>query len=242
MIGTAGAVNVGAIDDLEALADIAKTEDMWFHVDAAIGGAAMLSDVLRPHFKGIERADSIGFDFHKWLQVNYDAGCVLIRDGEAHYASFNERPAYLAQAVRGVAGGDFWPVDYGPELSRGFRALKVWSHLTHFGTKALGDAIDNNARQAKLLGALVEQTPGFELMAPVSLNIVCFRATGCEDLDALNNEIVWEMQETGFAVPSTTILDGQVAIRINLTNHRTRDEDIHALIEMTQTLADRLTT
>ena len=240
LVGTAGAVNVGAIDDLDALADIARAEDMWLHVDAAIGGAAMLSDDLRPLFKGIERADSIAFDFHKWLQVNFDAGCVLIRDGAAHYASFNERPPYLAQAVRGVAGGDFWPVDYGPELSRGFRALKVWSHLTHFGTTALGDAIDNNHRQARLLGQMVEATAGLELMAPVALNIVCFRATGDGDLDQLNNEIVWEMQETGFAVPSTTILNGQTAIRINLTNHRTSDDDLRNLVAMVQDIAAKL--
>ncbi|GGE47819.1 pyridoxal phosphate-dependent decarboxylase family protein [Actibacterium pelagium] len=241
LIGTAGAVNVGAIDDLDALADIARAHDMWYHVDAAIGGAAMLSDGLRPRFKGLERADSVAFDFHKWLQVNYDAGCVLIRDADAHYASFNERPAYLAQSARGLSGGDFWPVDYGPELSRDFRALKVWAHLSHFGTKALGAAVDDNHRQAKLLGQLVDEAPGLQLMAPVALNIVCFRATGQGDLDKLNNEIVWEMQESGFAVPSTTVLNGQTAIRINLTNHRTRDRDLRALVVMVQELAEKLT-
>lgn len=241
VVGTAGAVNVGAIDDLTVLADIAATEQLWFHVDGAFGATAVLSDRVRPLLAGMERADSLAFDFHKWLHVNYSAGCVLIRDGEAHRYSFADRPEYLHGASAGLAAGGHWPVDYGPELSRGFSALKIWTQLKQYGTEGLGAAITRNCAQAARLAEKVGQAPELELMAPVALNIVCFRFRAAEgDLDALNEQIVIEMQESGVAVPSTTRLGGKLAIRINLTNHRTRNSDLDLLLEETLRLGRAL--
>lgn len=231
--GTAGAVNVGAIDDLTAIADLSATEDLWFHVDGAFGACARLSSQYAPLLAGMERADSLAFDFHKWLHVTYDAGCILMRDADAHLASFSERPDYLAPATRGLAAGDFWPVDYGPELSRGYRALKVWAHLQEHGTEALGAAITRNCQQAQLLAGLVEESDRLERLAPVALNIVCFRylSGSGTDANALNAEIAVRLQESGLAVVSTTLLHGKLALRVNITNHRTRDSDLPVLVE-----------
>jgi len=235
VIGTAGSVNVGAIDDLAGIADIAAVKDLWFHVDGAFGATAILSDRVRPRLKGMERADSLAFDFHKWLHVNYDAGCVLIRDRDAHLRAFSERPDYLAASTRGLAAGNPWPVDFGPELSRGFRALKIWAHLLEHGTEKLGATMTRNVEQAGYLADRIDQSPGLELMAPATLNIVCFRYApqGVADLDTLNEAIVVELQESGVAAPSTTRLHGAIAIRVNLTNHRTTRPDLDLLLAET---------
>lgn len=232
IVGTAGAVNMGAIDDLEGLADIAQAEDMWFHIDGAFGATAVIGQHAKQRLTGLARADSIAFDYHKWLQVNYDAGCVLIRDEAAHRNSFADRPDYLRGTARGLAGGAFWATDFGPELSRGFRALKVWAHFLHHGTDALAAVIDRNIEQAQYLEARVNSEPDLEMLAPVPLNICCFRFRAADgDLNALNDEIVIQLQESGIAVPSTTIFDGKLAIRVNLTNHRTQNSDLDMLVE-----------
>ncbi|MBL4749798.1 MAG: cytochrome D ubiquinol oxidase subunit I [Amylibacter sp.] len=231
IVGTAGAVNMGAIDDLEALADIAASDDMWFHIDGAFGATARIGQHAKDRLTGVARADSLAFDFHKWLQVNYDAGCVLIRDEAAHRKAFSDRPEYLRGSERGLAGGAFWAVDYGPELSRGFRALKVWAHLKEHGVAALAAVIDRNIEQAQYLENLVKITPELEMLAPVPLNICCFRYKFDADNDAKNEEIVVRLQESGIAVPSTTVLGGRLAIRVNLTNHRTRESDLDVLVD-----------
>lgn len=228
VVGTAGSVNVGAIDDLNGIADIASAENLWFHVDGAFGATGVLSDHVRPMLAGLGRADSLAFDFHKWLHVNYSAGCVLIRDQAAHLKTFSDRPEYLAGAARGLAAGAPWPVDYGPELSRGFIALKIWAHFLEHGTKRLGDAITRNCEQAQVLAGLVRERGDLELLAPVALNIVCFRYG---ERDAVNEEIVVQLQEQGLAAPSTTRINGKLAIRVNITNHRTRDSDLVFLID-----------
>ncbi len=233
VIGTAGAVNVGAIDDLERLADIAKAEDLWLHVDGAFGATGLLSETLAPRLTALRRADSIAFDFHKWLHVNYDAGFVLMRSEEIHRHTFSERPDYLKGEARGLAAGNPWPTEYGPELSRGFRALKIWQQLAEHGTKKLGALIDQNCAQARHLSELVDADPQMERLAPVAMNICCFRFApkGIADLDALNTEIVIRLQETGIAAPSTTQIHGQTAIRVNITNHRTRMSDMTILLD-----------
>jgi aromatic-L-amino-acid/L-tryptophan decarboxylase len=235
IIGTAGTVNTGAVDDLNALADLALAENVWFHVDGAFGALGVLSEAIKPLLKGIERAHSIGFDFHKWMHVPYDAGCVLVRDGELHRQTFTNRPAYLQHFDRGLAGGGIWPCEYGPELSRGFRALKVWFTLKDFGSLRIGEAITENCRQARYLAALVRGSSELEILAEPILNIVCFRFTGRRpdglDLDALNREIVADLQEAGIAAPSTAAIRGRVAIRVSITNHRSRDGDFRLLIE-----------
>ena len=156
----------------------------------------------------------------------YDAGCVLVRRGDLHRAAFAMTPDYLRRDARGLAGGDPWFCDYGPELSRGFRALKVWFTLKEHGARRLGAAIERNCDQARYLAAQIAGTDGLELMAPVALNIVCFRfrraGLSPAELDRLNVEIVADLQESGVAAPSTTSLSGRTAIRVCLTNHRTR--------------------
>lgn len=232
IIGTAGAVNVGAIDDLNTLADIAATENLWFHVDGAFGATGILSDELKPKLQGIERADSIAFDFHKWLHVNYDAGFILMRSEEAHRRAFSERPDYLKGAERGLAAGNPWPTEYGPELSRGFRALKIWTQLAEHGTDKLGHLISQNCAQARYLADLVAADPHLELRAPVAMNICCFRyTTPGVNLDKINDEIVIQLQLQGIAAPSTTMIHGENAIRVNITNHRTTRADLDILVD-----------
>ncbi|WP_127114659.1 pyridoxal phosphate-dependent decarboxylase family protein [Shimia sediminis] len=244
LIGTAGAVNVGSIDDLDTMADIARDTGMWFHVDGAFGATAMLSTTRRPLLRGLERADSLAFDFHKWMQVNYDAGFVLIRSEEDHRSAFSERPDYLVATSRGLSAANPWPTEYGPELSRGFRALKIWAQIAEHGTEKLGRVVDQNCAQAAYLGDKARASTATELMAPVALNICCFRALRAglteAQLDSLNTEIVLRLQESGIAAPSTTKLYGKTAIRVNITNHRTRMEDIDILFEAVARLADEV--
>lgn len=235
LAGTAGTVNTGAIDDLNGLADLAAGEDLWFHIDGAFAANAITSRSIAPRLAGIERAQSLAFDFHKWMHVNYDAGCILIRDGTAHRKAFANRPDYLAAGGEALAGGDPWPVDFGPELSRGFRALKVWAHLLEHGTDKIGAAIERNCEQAAYLAARVDEHPDFERLAPTPLNICCFRYVGAETdagaLDQLNAKLVAEIQTAGIAAPSTTRIDDQLAIRVNITNHRTQMADLDVLLE-----------
>jgi glutamate/tyrosine decarboxylase-like PLP-dependent enzyme len=185
----------------------------------------------------------VGFDFHKWLHVPYDAGCVLIRHGKAHQLAFSGRPHYLQSAQRGLAGGGSWPCEYGPELSRGFRALKVWFAMKEHGVRKFGELIWQNCLQAQYLASLIQARPELELLAQPELNIVCFRyrAEGLSDqeLDTFNRELVADLQECGLAAPSTTSLSGKLAIRAALTNHRTRREDLQLLADSVVELGDR---
>jgi glutamate/tyrosine decarboxylase-like PLP-dependent enzyme len=229
LIGNAGTVDVGAIDNLTALADIAAAEGLHLHIDGAFGALAVLAPELKPLLNGLDRADSLAFDFHKWGQVPYDAGCILVRDETLHRETFAADAAYLQRDRRGLAGGDWWPCDYGPDLSRGFRALKTWFTLKVHGTDALGAAIARSCALARELERRVAATPALELLAPVTLNIVCFRYA-CEDADRVNRAIVADLQEAGEVAPSLTVIDGKVAIRAALFNHRTDERDLDALV------------
>jgi aromatic-L-amino-acid/L-tryptophan decarboxylase len=244
VIASAGTVNTGAIDDLASLAAFCRAEGLWLHVDAAFGGLAVLTPAFAAPLAAIAGADSLAFDFHKWLQVPYDAGCVLVKDAAAHRAAFAARHDYLAPAERGLAGGEPWFCDYGPELSRGFRALKVWFTIKAHGIDRLAEAIARNCRQAELLGRAVESHADLELLAPVGLNIVCFRflapGLGEDALSRLNQTIVAELQLRGIAAPSTTRIRGRTAIRVALTNHRTTTEDLAILVSAVRRLGPEL--
>ena len=243
IIATAGSASTGAVDDLNALADCARDEGLWFHVDGAFGALAQLAPELRGLVAGIERADSIAFDLHKWLHVPYDAGAVLVRDGALHAATFADHAPYLARTERGTAAGEPWFTDFGPELSRGFRALGVWFTMKTYGLDRFGELIAQQCALARALGERIAATPALELLAPVTLNIVCFRYAATPDAgacDALNARIVVELQERGIAVPSTTRIGGKLAIRLNVMNHRTTQADLDATVEAVSTVAKDL--
>jgi aromatic-L-amino-acid decarboxylase len=228
--GTAGTVDIGAVDDLTGLADIAQREGLWFHIDGAFGALGMLAPDIAPRLAGIDRADSLAFDFHKWGQVPYDAGFLLVRDGQRHEAAFASPAAYLQREARGLAAGSPWPCDLGPELSRSFRALKTWMTFKVFGTEKLGQSVSATCRVARYMAAQIRLRPQLELMAPVELNIVCFRYR-CVASDVVNRDIVADLQEAGIAAPSTTTIDGQLVIRAAIVNHRTNEADVDAVLE-----------
>jgi aromatic-L-amino-acid decarboxylase len=234
IVGNAGTVNTGATDDLRALRAICNEHDMWFHVDGAFGALAALSPALRPLVAGLEEADSVAFDLHKWLYLPYEVGCTLVRDQTAHRGTFSVTPAYLASFDRGIAAGGFPFAERGVQLSRGFRALKVWMSFKTHGVNAFAQLIEQNVRQAHHLAGLVTRHPKLELLAPAPLNVVCLRyrrpgATEAE-LNALNEEILLRIQESGLAVPSHTILGGRFAIRVAVSNHRSRREDFDLVV------------
>jgi glutamate/tyrosine decarboxylase-like PLP-dependent enzyme len=190
----------------------------------------MLAPDIAPRLAGIERADSIAFDFHKWGQVPYDAGFVLVRDGTLHQSTFASPAAYLKRETRGLAAGSPWPCDFGPDLSRGFRALKTWFTIRAYGAAKLGAMISKTCALAQYLKQCIENDPALELMAPVALNIVCFRYRS-EHADEVNRNIVADLQESGIAAPSTTTVNGSLVIRAAIVNHRTSRRDIDALLQ-----------
>jgi len=230
VVASAGTVDVGAIDDLASITALCREQRLWFHVDGAFGALGILSPEIAPRLAGIESANSIALDFHKWGQVPYDAGFLMVRDGERHREAFAAPAAYLRRETRGLAAGSCWPCDLGPDLSRGFRALKTWFTLKTFGTAKLGAVISRCCALAIYLERRIRAEPSLELLAPVNLNIVCFRYRANE-ANRVNGEIVVNIQESGIAAPSTTMLDGQLAIRAAIVNHRTDVSDIDALVE-----------
>ena len=234
VVGNAGTVNTGAIDDLAALADICRRNDLFFHVDGAFGALAALAPELKPRLAGMEEADALAFDPHKWLYFPIEVGCVLVRDAERHRSAFAATADYLARVEGGLSARGPRFANLGLQLSRGFKALKVWMGLKAEGADKLGRLIQQNVDQAVYLGERVRQTPELELLAPVSLNIVCFRYRGsvaASDQDPLNRAILVRLQEDGLAAPSSTILHGRFALRVCITNHRTRREDLDALVQ-----------
>jgi aromatic-L-amino-acid decarboxylase len=244
LVGNAGTVNTGAIDPLDELASIAAEYGIWFHVDGAFGTLAYMSPDLRGELAGMGRADSLAFDLHKWVYVPFEAGCVLVRSEEAHRHTFSLTPDYLQHADRGIAAGSMWFSDYGVQLTRGLRALKVWMTIKNSGAAKIGRVIRQNVEQARYLTYLVEQSPQLELLAPTALNIVCFRylAPGLdnEQLNALNTELLIRLQESGVAAPSGTNVRGRYAIRCAITNHRSRREDFDLLVDEVLKLGDEL--
>jgi aromatic-L-amino-acid decarboxylase len=244
IIATAGSASTGACDDLDALATLARDEDLWFHVDGAFGALAYLAPQLRGLLNGIERADSIAFDLHKWLHVPYDAGAVIVRDGELHQSTFADHAPYLARTERGTAANHPWFTDFGPELSRGFRALSVWFTMKTYGLDRFGELIAAQCALATALGERIDATDGLRMLAPVVLNIVCFHYTAPDltdaAIDALNLRIVVALQERGIAVPSTTRVNGRLAIRLNVMNHRTTYDDLEATVDAVVAIGDEL--
>jgi aromatic-L-amino-acid/L-tryptophan decarboxylase len=234
VVANAGTVNSGAIDPLCEINDLCKKYNLWFHVDGAYGAVAKLTDDYSDELLGIEYADSVGFDLHKWMYIPYEVGCVLIRNAEAHISTFSLNPEYLKIAKRGAMAGPESTNNLGFELSRGFKALKVWMSLKEHGLTKYKIQIAQNINQARYLTQLIQKNDFLELLAPQSLSIVCFRfwdsSLSEEKLDILNTEILLQLQEKGIATPSSTVLNGKFAIRVCIVNHRTKYYDLDIML------------
>jgi glutamate/tyrosine decarboxylase-like PLP-dependent enzyme len=234
VVGNAGTINTGATDDLRALAKVCRDEHLWFHVDGAYGALARLAESLRGIVAGIEEADSLAFDLHKWMYLPFEAGCVLVRDAEAHRRTFAANQNYFGNSDRGVIAGGLPFADRGIELTRSFRALKVWMSLKAHGINKFSRLIEQNVAQAQHLVERIRAQRELELLAPVPLNVVCFRFHPPQSseprLNSINKELLLRLQESGVAVPSSTLLDGKVAIRVAITNHRSRRADFDRLV------------
>jgi glutamate/tyrosine decarboxylase-like PLP-dependent enzyme len=238
VVGAAGTVNTGAVDDLDGLADLCKSEELWLHIDGAFGAWLKIVPEESQVVKGIERADSLAFDLHKWMYMPYEIGCVLVKHEKKHREAFSLSPAYLEKKGdgRGLSSGVVtWFADYDFQLSRAFRSLKAWMSFKEHGIRKYGRLIKQNIDQARYLGELVESEQELELAVPVDMNVVCFRfvkpGMGGETLNEINKEILLELQENGIAVPSSTRLNGKFYLRVGHTNHRSRREDFNALVD-----------
>jgi aromatic-L-amino-acid/L-tryptophan decarboxylase len=235
IIANAGTVNTGAVDDLTSIRQLCDKYNMWMHVDGAFGALAKVVPEFAELLKPIEEADSVAFDLHKWMYMPYEVGCILIHERKIHRESFNLSPSYLLTHDRGLAAGPDPNNNYGMELSRGFKALKVWMSIKEHGIDKYKALIRQNIAQAFYLGHLVTEHPKLELLSPVTMNVVCFRyfkdGLDQEQLNHLNKEILMTIHERGIASPSSTILNGSYCIRCAIVNHRSTKADFDALVE-----------
>ncbi|MCA1581633.1 MAG: amino acid decarboxylase [Acidobacteria bacterium] len=237
VIGNAGTVNTGAVDPLDALADFCARERLWFHVDGAYGAMAVLSPRLAPLFSGMARADSIAADPHKWLYVPYEAGATLVREPGRLGNTFRRFPEYLASDAESPFPGPAWFAERGVELSRGFKALKVWMGWKTHGRRGYAASIENDVRLARFLSDAVDGRPEFERLADTVLSIVNFRYRPAgrslpdADLDAVNRRIVNRLVGDGSFFLAPTVLKGRTALRVCIVNFRTREKDLLALLD-----------
>jgi len=248
VVATAGTINTGAIDDLNAIADFCANEGLWFHIDGCIGAVAVLAENVRDQLKGIERADSVALDLHKWMHIPFEAGCVLVRDAAAHHDAFVLVPEYLQRTADdgGLASGNLWFSDYGLQLTRQFRALKVWMSVKEHGLARFGRMMARNVEQARYLGELIGKTDNLILTAPIGLDIVCFQYDpgGLDEdgLNRLNKRVLVNLQESGIAAPSYTTLNGRYCLRVAISNHRSRFEDFDLLVKAVVRIGEDLAT
>jgi aromatic-L-amino-acid decarboxylase len=240
LVGSAGTIMSGAIDPLAELADVARRNELWFHVDGAYGAAAALAQPEK--FVGMSRANSISLDAHKWLYQPLDCSMLLYRDEDAARHAFAYSAEYVKTASDDpIAGFAFF--DQTIELSRRFRALKLWLSLRYHGLTAFRAAIAENIEQAKLLAKLIDAEPSLELLAPVELSAVCFRWANAETetLNDLNEEILREVNQAGRVWLSNASIRGAVGLRACITNHRTTEQDVRTVVEEVLAAADRVT-
>lgn len=244
IIGSAGTVNTGSIDDLPGLAKIAQQYNLWYHIDGAIGAIAVISETVRPMLDGIDLADSVALDLHKWLHIPFEAGCVLIKERQQHRDTFAMTSEYLVKNKRGLASGSNWFSEYGLQLSRRLNALKIWMSIKEQGIDRYGQMITKNVNQAHYLGRLVAEHNHLELLAPIVLDIVCYRYNpghlSQKKLNELNENILAEMHLAGIAVPSYTTLKGNYCIRVAIANHRSTFEDFTELAHATVAIGHKL--
>ena len=229
VVGTAGTVDTGAIDDLEGIAELGARHQLWFHVDGAYGALAMLAPELAPRLKGIERADSLAFDFHKWAQVPYDAGFILVRDGQRQQQAFASSCAYLMREQRGMSAGSPWPCDLGPDLSRGFRALKTWATLKVYGMNAIGAVIQRSCELARYLERRILSSNELELMAPVELEHRLFPLPFRIRMTSLTSSIgisSSSCRRRAQSHPQRRPSRDRLSIRAAMVNHRTSQAEM----------------
>jgi len=237
VVGNAGTVNTGAIDPLDEMADFCRGERLWFHVDGAYGAMAAISSRLNPLFEGLERADSIAADPHKWLYVPYEAGATLVREPGRLADTFRKFPEYLTSDPESPFPGPAWFAERGLELSRNFKALKVWMGLKIHGRRGYARAIENDVRLARFLSDEVDRRPDFERLSEPVLSIANFRyrpanlSLSEEKLDRLNRKIVNRLVGDSSFFLAPTVLKGRAALRVAIVNFRTREEDLTFLLE-----------
>jgi glutamate/tyrosine decarboxylase-like PLP-dependent enzyme len=237
VVGNAGTVNTGAIDPLEELADLCAREGLWFHADGAYGAMASISPTLRPLFRGLERADSVAADPHKWLYVPYEAGAAVLRDQGRLADAFRQPAPYLVHDADSPVVGPVSFNERGPELSRGFKALKVWVGIKRHGRKGYAAAVEHDVAMARFLADELRRRDDFELLAEPVLSIANFRyrPRGIDladsDLDRLNRQIVNRLVGSGEFFVAPTVLKGRTSMRAAIVNFRTREDDLLALLD-----------
>jgi glutamate/tyrosine decarboxylase-like PLP-dependent enzyme len=226
---SAGTVNIGSIDPLDALADLCEQEDLWLHIDGAYGGFGILAEQTVGLFKGIERADSLAIDPHKWLYVPVECGCTLIRDKQAMRDTFSLVPPYLRDDTALP-----WFSEFGFQQSRGFRALKLWMTLQQMGEQGYRDLISHDVALARLLQDKIRNHPDFELMTAGPLSVTCFRYAppGADDLNALNRKLLDVVQREGKVFLTSTELNKQLVLRACIVNFRTTEADLDFLLDV----------
>jgi glutamate/tyrosine decarboxylase-like PLP-dependent enzyme len=239
VIANLGTVGTGAIDPVPQLRGLADRHGLWLHGDGAIGAMAYLSPKLRPRLEGMPSCDSLAFDLHKWSQVPYDSGCLLVRDGALHRAAFEYGAAYLSSAEGGMlAHGTHSFNALTPLLSRPDRALKIWTTFQALGTRRIAEVFERGVAQAAYLATLVDQRPELERLSEPRLNLLCFRFRGAPaaparepELARVNEHILVRLQESGFCVMSPFRIRDRFCLRLSISNHRTRRSDLAALVE-----------
>jgi aromatic-L-amino-acid/L-tryptophan decarboxylase len=240
VVASAGTAGTGAIDPIGPIADFARAHDLWFHIDGAYGGIAAIAPSAREAFARLGEADSLSLDPHKWLYLPTGCGCVLYREPATARAAFSENADYTR--IVGLEHDEafaFW--DYGPELSRPFRALDLWLLMKSVGVTALGEAIEENIACARHLAALVNASDDFEMLAPVDLSIFCFRYKKFDgDLNAFNERLMVALQHSGNSYLSNTTVHGKFALRGCVLNYRTTRRDMEVLLEDLRSEAQKL--
>ena len=237
-VATAGDVNTGAIDPLDAIADVCQASGLWMHVDGSYGALAARSPHVNGAMDALRRADSLSLDPHKWLYAPLDVGCLLVRNAASLRRAFSEGAGYIdVVADREMSDFAYW--DHSPELSRRFRALKIWFLLKIHGSRAIQAAIDDNIAVARHLARLLDDSGDFERVAPVPLSIVCFRSRQGDD--AFNRALMVELQRDGESYVSNAVINGRFALRACIVNFRTRPADVERLLDSIRRVASRMT-
>jgi glutamate/tyrosine decarboxylase-like PLP-dependent enzyme len=243
IVANGGTTNTGAVDALEAVGEICRRHNLWFHVDAAYGGFAALTERGRRLLSGISRADSITLDPHKWLYAPIEAGCVIFQDAQLARTTFHLLPDYLQEMPQEVENINFY--DYGIQLTRGFRALKLWFALRYYGIETFIRLVERSLDLAELAAELMRRSPVIEVLNEPQLGIVCFRyvPVGLADearIESLNTELVARVIASGEATMSSTRLRERFAVRLCVLNHRTGAGDVESAVALVERLGSEI--